>query len=76
VVGYRVIGKLIDTFLTALNNKYNNNLTNYNKLIIALLPEDLQQPPEDLYLRILSVCGYVASLTDGSALELYKKITV
>ncbi|HKJ06692.1 MAG TPA: dNTP triphosphohydrolase, partial [Flavobacteriaceae bacterium] len=55
VVGYRVIGQLIDTFLTALNNEYNNNLTNYNKLIIALLPEDIQQPPEDLYLRILSV---------------------
>jgi dGTPase len=27
-----------------------------------------------LYLRILTMCGYVASLTDGFALQLYKKI--
>jgi len=27
-----------------------------------------------LYLRVLSICGYVASLTDGYALELFKKL--
>lgn len=61
-------------FLTATNNKFEGVLTNYDKLIISILPESIQQPKNSQYLRILSVCGYVASLTDGFALQLYKKI--
>jgi len=74
LAGYSIITKLLDVFLTAINNKFENTLTNYDKLIIAVLPESLQQPKDNLYLRILMVCGYVASLTDGSALQLYKKL--
>lgn len=75
VVGYRVISTLIDVFLSALTNKYENNMSNYDKLIITLLPDEIQNPEKLLYRRILKVCGYVASLTDGYALQLYKKIT-
>ncbi|PKP13640.1 MAG: deoxyguanosinetriphosphate triphosphohydrolase [Bacteroidetes bacterium HGW-Bacteroidetes-3] len=74
LVGYNVIATLLDVFVSASNRKHENSLTNYNKLILNLLPESLQEPKEDLYLRILSICGYVASLTDGYALELYKKL--
>ncbi len=74
LVGYNVIATLLDVFVSASNRKYENSLTNYDKLILNLLPESLQEPKEDLYLRILSICGYVASLTDGYALELYKKL--
>ena len=73
LTGYTVIATLLNAFLTALNNKYDGNFSNYDKLIVSLLPESLQNPPELLYHRILSVCGYVASLTDGYALQLYKK---
>jgi RnfABCDGE-type electron transport complex B subunit len=68
------IAKLLDVFLTSTNNSYENCLTNYDKLVLNLLPESLQKPKETLYLRILTMCGYVASLTDGFALQLYKKI--
>lgn len=74
LLGYRVIGKLLDVFISAVNNQYENNLTNYDKLIINILPEELQIVKESLYERILSVCGYVASLTDGFALQQYKKM--
>jgi len=74
LVGYSVIAKLLDVFLNALNNTYNNSPSNYDKLVLNLLPERIKNPEETLYLRIMSVCGYVASLTDGFALELYKKI--
>jgi dGTPase len=74
LVGYTIISKLLDVFLTAINNKYENTLTNYDKLILFLLPESLKEPNPNQYLRILSICGYVASLTDGFALQLYKKI--
>ena len=74
LAGYKVIAKLLDVFLTAINNKYNQSLTNYDKLIISLLPENLQQPSDTLYVRLLTIATYVASLTDGSALQLYKKL--
>ena len=38
VSGYRVIADLLDTFITALNNKYNNKQTSYDKLVLNLLP--------------------------------------
>jgi dGTPase len=74
LVGYNVIATLLDVFVTASNRKHENSLTNYDKLILNLLPESLQEPKESLYLRVLSICGYVASLTDGYALELFKKL--
>ena len=74
LVGYNVIATLLDVFVSASNRKYENSLTNYDKLILNLLPENIQEPKENLYLRILSICGYVASLTDGYALELFKKL--
>ena len=74
LAGYKVIANLLDVFITATNNNYENNLTNYDKLIIAILPESIQQPKDTLYLRLLTISGYVASLTDGFALQLYQKL--
>ncbi|SNR52975.1 deoxyguanosinetriphosphate triphosphohydrolase [Lutibacter flavus] len=74
LVGYSIIAKLLDVFLTASNNKFENTLSNYDKLIINLLPESIQKPKDTLYLRLLTICGFVASLTDGFAYQLYNKI--
>jgi len=74
LAGYNVIFRLLDVFLTAINNKFNNSLTNYDKLIISLLPENIQTPQKTAYLRLLTMCGYIASLTDGFAMQLYKKL--
>ena len=74
LAGYNVISHLLEVFLTASNNKFEGTLTNYDKLIISLLPEGLQKPKKSLYLRTLTICGYVASLTDGFAIQLYKKL--
>ncbi|MFK5959683.1 MAG: deoxyguanosinetriphosphate triphosphohydrolase [Lutibacter sp.] len=74
LAGYTVIAKLLNVFLTAVHNNFNNCLTNYDKLILHLLPENLAENNKSLYVRTLNTCRYVASLTDGFALQLYKKI--
>ena len=74
IAGYTVIATLLDVFLTAINNKYEQTLTNFDKLVLTILPENIRSSKELLYDRILSVCGFVASLTDGFAMQLYKKI--
>jgi dGTPase len=74
LAGYKIIAHLLDVFVSATNNKYENDATNYDALIISLLPESIQAPKETLYLRILTMCRFVASLTDGFALQLYQKL--
>jgi dGTPase len=74
LIGYTIIATLLEVFLDATNRNFLNKLSNYDKLVINLLPEFLQNPKKTLYLRILSICCYVASLTDGASLQLYKKL--
>lgn len=74
LAGYNVIANLLELFVEATNNTFNNKATNYDKLLMSLLPESLQKPKDSLYERILAICGFVASLTDGFALELYHKL--
>lgn len=75
ILGYRVIATLLEVFLAAVDNCAKNSLSNYDKLILSLVPKNIQNPEISIYKRILLVCGYVAGLTDGYALQLYKKIT-
>jgi dGTPase len=74
IVGYRVIYKLLDVFLTAINNQFEGKESNYDKLIIYLLSVEANKEDKLLYDRILTVCNFVASLSDGFALQLYNKI--
>ena len=74
IVGYSVISKLLDVFLTAINNQFENTTSNYDKLIISLLPKGLNKNHKNVYDRVLNTCNFVASLSDGFALQLYHKI--
>jgi len=75
VIGYRIINTLLDTFCTAYNNKFEGTEGNYDKLIMKLLPEKFVTEKMDLYDRLLHVCHFVSTLTDGKALLLYNTIT-
>jgi dGTPase len=74
IVGYQIIQTLLDKFITAFNNKCDGNLSNYDGLILKMLPEKHQLEKENLYERLLHICHYVSMLTDGNALELYDMI--
>lgn len=76
--GFVVLAGLIDIFLNSINNYFYNSYSNYDKLILELLPskylgED-KIPHESLYIRILNITSYVASMTDSYAISLYKKL--
>jgi dGTPase len=74
LVGYQIIQTLLDKFITAFNNQSENNCSNYDKLILKMLPEKFVGEKESLYQRLLHICHYVSLLTDGNALELYETI--
>ncbi|MBX9806316.1 MAG: dGTPase, partial [Flavobacteriaceae bacterium] len=74
IVGYQIIQTLLDKFITAFNNKFDGNASNYDKLLLKMLPEKFLEEKEDLYQRLIHICHYVSLLTDGNALELYETI--
>lgn len=71
--GYQMINNLLDKFITAYNNKHEGKTTNYDKLLLRLLPEKHDFEKEDLYDRLLHICHFISMLTDGKAL-LYNKL--
>ncbi len=74
VAGYKIIADLLNVFVVALNNKFEGNQSNYDKLVLNLLPKEYQQEKEKLYDRIMQIASYVSGLSDGFAIRLYKKI--
>ncbi|RZJ55809.1 MAG: deoxyguanosinetriphosphate triphosphohydrolase [Flavobacterium sp.] len=74
IVGYQIIQTLLDKFITAFNNKYEGKASNYDKLLLKMLPEKHHLEKTDLYSRLLHICHYVSLLTDGNALELFEMI--
>ncbi len=74
VAGYKIIADLLDVFVTALNNKFDNEQSNYDKLVLNLIPKEYQQDKEGLYDRIMQISSYVAGLSDGYAIRLHRKI--
>ena len=75
IAGFRIIGDLLDVFITALNHKFENIPSNYDKLVLNLLPEEYQILNINLYNRIMLICSYVSRMSDGYAIKLHKKLT-
>jgi len=73
--GYQIINNLLDKFITAYNNTYDGKSTNYDKLLMKILPEKHHLEKESLYERLLHICHYISMLTDGKAVELNKIVT-
>ncbi|TYB78487.1 deoxyguanosinetriphosphate triphosphohydrolase [Bizionia myxarmorum] len=74
IMGYRVLNTLLGTYIAAINNDYNGTASNYDKLILNTLSGTINTNEDLIYKRLLSVCNYVASLSDSRAILIYKKI--
>ncbi len=74
ISGYRILADLLDVFITAINNSFDGKASNYDKLLMNLLPAKYQNLNDHLYVRILAVCSFIAGMSDGAAILLHKKI--
>lgn len=72
ISGYSILQNLLNLFFTAVFNHENGKATSYDKLILRSLPQKYQSQ-NTLYDKIMGITCYVASLTDGKALELHLK---
>jgi dGTPase len=82
--GFAVIGKLLDMFISAVNDihdadeKKRKTLYHSAKLLEVLPARFLdsgQLPVQSLYDRIMKVCEFVCGMTDSYAVSMYRKLT-
>ncbi|MGL2965634.1 deoxyguanosinetriphosphate triphosphohydrolase [Flavobacterium sp. XGLA_31] len=73
--GYQIINNLLDKFITAYNNTHEGKATNYDKLLMKILPEKHHLEKETLYDRLLHICHFISMLTDGKAVQLNQIVT-
>lgn len=71
LAGHRIIGFLLDTFISAILQPE----ANYSKLILSRIPEQYEIDSASLYTRILAILDFISGMTDVYALDLYRKIT-
>jgi dGTPase len=69
ISGYQIINNLLDKFITAYNNKYEGKESNFDKLLLKILPEKHSVERNTQYERLLHICHFVSMLTDGNAVQ-------
>jgi len=74
IVGYKVITTLLDAFTTSAVHEFKGEADAYDQLILRLVPKGTPFLSDSLYDTLLNATCYVASLSDGKAMELSKKM--
>lgn len=74
IKGYTVIHSLLEVFTTAVNQQFEGKANGFDRLILGLLPETYKNIEQTHYERLLSVCNFIAGMSDKNAMLLYQKI--
>jgi dGTPase len=74
IAGYSVLSELLQVFISAVINVNTTSVSNYNRLILRLLPEIYYHPDDSLYKKIMKVCSFIANMSDSYAILLFNKI--
>jgi dGTPase len=76
--GYEVLGGLLDTFISAVNEFAGKDKPSFrSNNILKLLPKQFLKegkPHDDLYTRLLNITDFVSGMTDSYAISLFRKI--
>lgn len=74
ISGYKIIQTLLSVFTQAASNVNEGKATNYDQLILDNFLPQLQLEEMSTYEYLLEISCFVASMTDGNALRVYKKL--
>jgi len=74
IVGYKVISTLLDGLVMAAYRTHTGQADTYDKLLFKAVPQGAINTQSSVYETLLSASSYVASLSDGKALELAQDI--
>jgi dGTPase len=71
IAGYKILGTLLETFITAIMEPHNY----MSSKLLSLVPIQYMNNGETTYRKIQAVVDFVSGMTDLYALDLYQKIT-
>ena len=74
ISGFEILNELLSRFILSVNNNYNNIPSSYDKLLLKLLPKELDILDDSLYNRAMNVCYFISLFSDKKAVLTYKKI--
>ena len=74
VVGHRALSILLEHYTRAAVNAFKGNTHVQDRLLLSLLPEGVPMVGTTLYETLLNASCFVASLSDGKALQLARDI--
>ena len=74
IAGYRMLSYLLDVYTKALLPEGDAENSNFTKLVLKSVP-GLQhlQGSESVYGKLIGICSFTASLTDGMTVASFKK---
>jgi dGTPase len=73
IAGYNILTTLLDSFTTACENHYKGEATHFDSLLLKSLDSPLPKEAT-AYEYTMFCCCYISMLTDGNALQLFRKI--
>tara|TARA_B100000925_G_scaffold288693_1_gene270191 strand:+ start:4281 stop:5600 length:1320 start_codon:yes stop_codon:yes gene_type:complete len=74
VIGYSVINALMKVFTQASVNKFYNKENSFDSVILKLVPEGVPIISNSIYKTLLNTTCFIASLSDGKAMEISNKL--
>ncbi len=74
IAGYKIIETLLATFTRTYEHYADGTNGQYDELIRSNFLPGFEIDTASIYSNLIDICSFVASLTDGKALEMYQKI--
>jgi len=74
IAGYEILNQLLIAYGKMAFNHFEGNISNYDKLLLNILPETVKIESTSLYHNLLAVCLYISKLSDTNAMLLHQKL--
>ena len=74
IAGYQILNELLDFFTNAIERINKGKATNLDQLVARSFLKDLNYENEDTADWLINCCSFVASLTDGEAVRIHRKL--
>ncbi|EDP72534.1 putative deoxyguanosinetriphosphate triphosphohydrolase [Flavobacteriales bacterium ALC-1] len=74
ISGYEILNQLLKAYGKMAFNYFNSDMSNYDKLLVNILPETIRFTNDSLYQNLLAICLYISKLSDTNAMLLHQKL--
>jgi dGTPase len=74
IAGYEILNQLLNAYGKMAFNCFENRMSNYDELLINVLPETVKLNNNSLYQNLMAVCLYISKLSDTNAMLLHQKL--